>query len=345
MSSRNRARSAPQARRRPEPLTVEAIERRLAELAPEFPKVRMLLAFSGGVDSSVLLHLLVALRERHRGACALRAVHVNHGLSVHAAEWARYCRRQCRRLGVPLSVRQVDVRGRRRRGESLEAVARELRRGVFAQVLRPGEWLLTAQHADDQLETVLLQWLRGAGVAGLAGMAECAPFARGTQWRPLLAWRRAEIEQAARKFGLAPIIDDSNADLAFDRNYLRREVLPRLRRRWPAAAMTVARSARLCAEAAALLREVGRSDLQQVADADGAALRIEALARLSAPRQRNVLRTWLSDRGAPVPDAVHLERIRCELPAARPDAHPRVEWAQGHAVVRRRRGALVFEAH
>lgn len=293
-----------------------------------------------------LLAGLVALRSgaASRHALPLRALHIHHHLQVEADDWARGCRRLGRGLGVPVVVRHVEVR--RGKGASLEAEARDARRKAFAAALRPGEALLTAHHLDDQLETLLLMLMRGAGVDGLAAMPEAARFGAGWMLRPLLGTTREDIEAYVTRHRLPAVVDPSNADERFDRNYLRRRVTPLLRARWPAAARVAARSAARLGEARGLLGELAMADLEGLlrpaapGGKGGAALELGALARLSAARQRNALRAWLRAAGAPLPDAVHLERIRLELAGARADAQPAVRWAG--VEVRRYRGSLYF---
>jgi tRNA(Ile)-lysidine synthase len=294
---------------------------------------------SGGPDSVALLGALVALRRssaRWR-ALPLRALHIDHQLQPASAAWARQCRRLGRALGVPVTVRRVEVR--RGKGLSLEAEARRARRAAFAAALRPGEALLTAHHLDDQLETMLLMLMRGAGVDGLAAMPSVMPCGAGWMLRPLLGSTRAELEAFVARRRLPVVIDETNRDERFDRNYLRRQVTPSLRARWPAAAAVAARSALRLGEARALLADLAQADLARGDPAGaGAALDLAVLDGLSAARQRNALRAWLRGQGASMPDAVHLERIRVELRAARADAQPVVRWGGGE--VRRFRGRL-----
>ncbi|MFZ9652162.1 MAG: tRNA lysidine(34) synthetase TilS [Steroidobacteraceae bacterium] len=294
------------------------------------------IALSGGVDSVALLAALGAARKTDRtlARLPLRAVHVHHHLQAAADDWARHCRMLCRSFSVPLTVRHVSVS--RVRGTSLEAEARRVRRAAFEQVLRRGEVLLTAHHEDDQLETVLLQLMRGAGVAGLAAMPACAPFGRGWSLRPLLGSSRAELVDFALQAKLDWVEDDSNVDERFDRNYVRRRIVPLLRARWPAAARVAARSTAHLAEARELLGELAAIDLSSLVE--GEALALDKLAKLGLARQRNALRAWIAACGASLPDATHLERVRRELPAARADALPVVQWPGGR--VRRFRGLL-----
>jgi tRNA(Ile)-lysidine synthase len=269
-----------------------------------------------------------------RVSFSLRAVHVNHQLQPASGAWATHCRRLCRGLGVPLTVRRVRVP--QGRGVSVEAAAREVRYAALARELRRGETLLTAHHLDDQCETLLLQLLRGAGVSGLAAMPARAPFARGELVRPLLDLPRATLEGWLRSAGIGWVEDASNDDRRFDRNYLRHEVIPRLEARWPAAAALVARSAGHLGEAREMLADLAALDLQSLVR--GAALDSTALGRLSAARQRNAVRAWIAASGLPLPDSRLLARVLGELRAARADAAPLVAWAG--AEIRRHRSLL-----
>jgi tRNA(Ile)-lysidine synthase len=215
-------------------------------------------------------------------------------------------------------------------------MAREARYAALAGQLRPGEWLLTAHHEDDQLETVLIQLLRGAGVAGLAGMPGSAPLGPGRHGRPLLGVDRAALAAYAAEQGLAFQRDPMNDDPRFDRGWLRSEILPRLRSRWPAAAATVSRSAAHLAQAARLLAEVAQADALAVAD--GHRLSVAGLQGLSRDRQANLLRGWLRERRLRPPPAARLAAILDELLPARADAQPLVRWPDGE--IRRYRGRL-----
>jgi tRNA(Ile)-lysidine synthase len=298
---------------------------------------QVLVGFSGGLDSTVLLHALSARRGRLGG---LRAIHVDHGLQAASGDWSRHCARACAELGVPLQVREVRVVPR---GDGPEAAARRARMTAFADALGPGEALVLAHHLDDQAETVLLRLLRGAGGAGVAAMRDARPFARGVLRRPLLGMPRAALQAYARDHALSWIQDPSNAGTCFDRNYLRHEVLPRLHARWPGATQALGASARLLAEDAALLDEECARRLRDVAlDADGTVLRASALRALSAPWRARVLRHWLQGRGLPTPAAAAHARIDAELLGARPDAVATIAWPG--VVLRRWRDGLHAEA-
>jgi tRNA(Ile)-lysidine synthase len=307
---------------------------RLSELLPAFPHVGLCVAFSGGADSTALL---AALSQLPRPPRSLRALHIDHRLQAASRRWSRHCRRIARRLQVPLAVRSASIA--RTRGESLEAAARAERYRLLAAALDPGEALLTAHHQDDQLETVLLQLLRGAGVAGLAAMPEVAPCGHGLLVRPLLTLTRAALVEWVRAQGLTWVEDASNAELRPDRNYLRARVLPLIRERWPAAAVTVSRSAGHAAEAQRLLELLGESDAGGASV--GALLSTKMLRRLSPERRRNALRFWISAAGALAPPATRLDEIAGPLLQARADRHPRVAWAG--ALVQRERDLLTLQ--
>lgn len=259
---------------------------------------------------------------------------MHHGLLPQADAWLRHCEDWCARLAVPLEVVRLDLVPLP--GQSVEAAAREARYAALEQLLEPGEALLTAHHQDDQLETVLLQLMRGAGAAGLAAMPEHRAFGRGQHLRPLLGMTRTTIVAAARQAGLEWIEDPTNSAGRFDRAYLRRAVLPALRRRWPAAAAVVARSARHLAEAQGLLDQL--AVLDAAGSDDGGRLRVAPLLALPRDRQANVLRWWLRGRGLGMPSTARLAAIQDDLLGARGDAEPVVTWATGE--VRRYRGRL-----
>jgi tRNA(Ile)-lysidine synthase len=304
----------------------------LAAIDPGHAGARYCIAYSGGLDSTVLLHAMAQLRPG--GGQKLRAVHVDHGLQAESARWAESCRASCELLGIALETLPVEVV--QRAGESLEAAARQARYGAIERLLQPGERLLTAHHRDDQLETVLIQLFRGAGVAGLAAMPSRQRFGRGWHLRPLLDVDRADLAEYASRHGLAWHEDPMNESLRYDRGWLRARVLPAVRERWPAAAATVARSAAHCAEASRLLAAVAADDAEAVLD-EGR-LSIDALGRLTAERQVNLVRWWLRGAGLDTPPAARLAAAMPDFFRARPDAAPCLRWEGGE--LRRYRGRL-----
>ncbi|WP_413703489.1 tRNA lysidine(34) synthetase TilS [Pseudomonas sp. Pseusp16] len=252
------------------------------------------IAYSGGLDSTVLLHLLAHLAKTE-SLPALSAIHVHHGLQAVADAWPEHCSSVCAALGVPLQIVRVQVQP----GASLERAARDARYHAFSEVIRPGEVLLTAQHRDDQAETLLFRLLRGAGVRGLSGMPRQRPLGKGHLLRPLLDATRAELEAYAAEHQLRWIEDPSNQDRQFSRNFLRHQVFPVLTTRWPQAMATMARSAAHLSEAQGLLDELAQIDLNQARIANEfdwlglPSLELASLEKLSAARQRNALSHWL----------------------------------------------------
>lgn len=289
------------------------------------PGARLCLGYSGGLDSSVLLHLLADLR--HDMDFSLSAVHVHHGLSVNADAWAEGCRRACDRLGVALAVSRVAVVV----GEfGLEAAARAARYRAYAG--QNADFIVLAHHRDDQAETMLFRLLRGAGVHGLAAMADEREAAAGTILRPLLAVAREALRAYAVEHRIDHVDDDSNADVALTRNWLRHEVLPLLEQRFPAARPVLARTSAQLAESAGLLDDLAEVDLTQAGD--GAGLGLAVLARLGPARARNLLRYWLHRETGVLPSRAWLEDALGQLLHAGPDRHP--ELAIGGHVLRRR---------
>jgi len=305
---------------------------RLLELTG--PRPRVALAFSGGIDSTVLAH---ALGRQRRRFASLRLLHVDHGLQAASHDWSRHCAQVARGLRLPIIA--LDATIRRRKGESPEAAAREARYALLAMVLDPGEVLVTAQHRDDQAETLLLQLFRGAGVAGLAAMAPIGDFAAGRICRPMLDESRADIEAYARRKRLRWVEDPTNMETQFARNYLRAKVLPVIRQQWPGVDAAITRSANHMAEAARLLGGLGSADYGRVADGNG--VNVAALRALPAERRRNALRTWIGRFPVDAPSTAKLKEIAVGLLAARSDAQPEVAWRG--AVIRRRAGRLVLE--
>jgi len=315
------------------PFGPDLLARSLRELIPGYPDAKLCVAFSGGVDSSALLHAAAELARRNT-RLALRAIHVEHGLQGASLDWARRCESTCAGLGVQLDVLRLALE--LRKGESVEAEARRARYAALAEAMSPGECLLTAHHADDQLETVLLQLFRGAGARGLSGMPRSALLGEAIHLRPLLDVEREALVDYARAAGLDWIEDPMNAETRYDRSWLRHHVLPSIRERWPSVAHTVGRSAMHLAQAERLNADLARLDVAMLVD-DG---RLEVAGLLSLPRDRqvNLLRWWMAARGLGVPSTARLESVLRDVAAARDDAQPVVTWRDGE--VRRYRGRL-----
>lgn len=314
------------------PMLAEYLLRQLGD------RRRVCVAFSGGLDSTVLLHALVQLRATVLPELRLRAMHVNHGLSAFAPAWTASCEAHCRAWQVefvPLSV-TVDARE-----GGIEAAARSARYSALTAHLLLGETLLTAQHLNDQCETFLLALKRGSGPAGLSSMSVNAEIGGFPVLRPLLNVERQRLEDYAREQRLTWIEDDSNRNVRFDRNFLRLEVLPLLYQRWPHFASAAARSASLCAEQESLLDELLHEALVNLTDASGS-LSISGLIDLSPARRFALIRRWLSSRGAKMPSREQLQKLWDEVALSREDAEPQLRL--GANSVRRYRQRLYWLA-
>ncbi|HDS0930506.1 tRNA lysidine(34) synthetase TilS [Pseudomonas putida] len=303
----------------------------MIDLAPWLNAPTWFIAFSGGLDSTVLLYQLADFACQHTSP-PLRAIHVHHGLQSAADAWPAHCQAICDNLGIELQVIHVQVSP----GASLEQAARDARYAAFRQVLGPGDILFTGQHRDDQAETLLFRLLRGAGLRGLAAMPVQRALGRGSLVRPLLGCSRQQLQDYGKAQGLVWIDDPSNADTQFARNYLRGEVMPHLQQRWPQASQNFARAAEHLGEALGLLDELAREDLALARK--GApivwpgldSLDLAALLTLSPARQRNALQYWLSQRTR-LPDTRHWAGW-ADLRDAAADARPVWRLADGRLV-------------
>ena len=280
------------------------------------PALPLAVGLSGGADSTALL---LACARRWPGQ--VQAIHVHHGLQAAADGFEQHCVRLCRELQVPLSVQRLDARPTP--GQSPEDAARQARYKAFEAVALDGKSqvaiksIALAQHADDQVETVLLALSRGAGVAGLAAMPACWERA-GLQWyRPLLRVSAADVRHWLREQGQAWAEDPTNTDERFTRNRIRVQLLPVLEAAFPAFRATFARSASHAAQAAELLEELARDDALAV----GLPPQIAPLQRLGRARQANVLRHWLRVDHQTTPAAAQLAELLDQIQACTTRGH------------------------
>lgn len=300
----------------------QTLQRKLAELAGlAGTPGRYVVAFSGGLDSTVLLHALATSRDAD--AAALLAVHIDHGLHSDSASWSRHCESFADSLGVDFIEMTVHIPADS--GQGAEAAAREARYNALRSVIRHGDWLLSAHHKDDQAETLLLNLMRGSGPAGLAGIAAVRPFAEAWLVRPLLSVSRGDLQDYATVHDLTWIDDPSNKDQQFDRNYLRHEVMPLLENRWSGVVDRIRRSATLAGEASQLLDQLADADYRCLGKRPDR-LALAGLRTLAPERQRNVLRYVVREMGLPSPPAAQLQSVITDLIPARNDAQPVVQW-------------------
>jgi tRNA(Ile)-lysidine synthase len=299
------------------------------ETAAVKPAGKIVLAYSGGVDSEVLAAGLSLFSQFHP-QIDCRLLHVHHGLSAHADSWTEHCRNRAALYGLPLIVEKVSVQKAKR--ESLEANARAARYQAIAKHLNSDDVLLTAHHEDDQLETLLLALKRGQGPKGLAAMGECQRKDNYWLLRPLLTVSRQEIEALASVEALIHIEDESNQDACFDRNFLRLEIIPALKRRWPSYAQTASRSARLCAEQQSAIEDEAASKLQPYLDdttpLEGTGFKLEDFSSESLIWQKLLFRSYLSALGLAAPSSSQLDQIIQQQLLAKEDAKLSVDCEQ-----------------
>lgn len=302
---------------------LERLRALTADLAPE----RWVVAFSGGIDSTVMLHALANSGRTEK----ILAVHIDHGLHTDSRQWESHCRKVAEDSGVDYDSRRVSVAEKAENGP--EAAARIARYNAFLGLIQTGDCLLSAHHEDDQAETLLLNLMRGSGPAGLAGIGLRQSFGRGHLLRPMLGVPGEAIMAYARLHELEWIEDPSNEDSRFDRNFLRNEIVPRLAARWPAVSNRLRRTAELVGESSELQNDLADIDIARLGVPQK--LSVSGLQALSPERQRNVMRRAIRLCGLPPPPATRLYQVIHELLPARADAQPLVAW-DGVAVRRYR---------
>jgi tRNA(Ile)-lysidine synthase len=264
-----------------------------AALAPYLAHRRWFVAFSGGLDSHVLLHAICGLQKRARlqemPFPEVHAIHVNHQLQAASSAWAQHCQAQCDHYDIPLRTRAVRLLDD---GRGIESQARQARYQIFEQELEESDVLLMAHHQDDQAETLLLRLLRGSGLEGLAAIPATRAIGLACLVRPLLDIPKAELTEYAQSQGLSWIDDPSNQDTHYRRNFLRHKVMPLFAENWPAYRRSFSRAATLQSEAATLLKSYVAADLQRLQSEDGC-LDLEGVAELEEIRQRAILREFV----------------------------------------------------
>ena len=295
----------------------------------------VIVAYSGGLDSTVLLHLLSHSNIKDQ----LTAIHINHGLMPDAEKWASHCQQTCQDLHVPIHVERVQINNQHPQGP--EAAAREARYGALLKHATTETVFLTAHHRDDQAETMLLQLFRGAGPAGLAAMPMVSAFANARLVRPLLDITRQEIQDYACKEKLDWIEDQSNQDKNYSRNYLRHEVMPVIRQHWPAISQQLARGSSHQAEATELLKKLARQDLVACRaiikeSPDNNLLDLEKVLRLDTLNLKNMLRYFINIKGIPMPGNKQLNHIVNEIGRPSLSGQKQVSWHGGELRIYRR---------
>jgi tRNA(Ile)-lysidine synthase len=267
------------------------------------PTTTWIVAYSGGVDSHVLLHQLSLAAAAQQ--ISVKAIHVNHGLHPDADQWTSHCLQECQKINIPLQVHSININ--RQPQQSLEAVARKERYAILQNAINKNCILVTGHHLDDQAETLLLQLFRGSGVKGLASMPTRQSFGDGLHIRPLLQATRDSIYQYANKHHLNYIHDDSNDDTKFTRNYIRHQVMPILKKQWPSISSSICRSSRHCADADQLLTTYAAETIKKLSSST---IDITAMNNLTTKQQQNILRQWISANQYQPPTTKQLQQIQ-----------------------------------
>lgn len=286
------------------------------------PTKKFCLAFSGGLDSTVLLHLLTAYKQSHLGI-SFRAIHINHGLSINADQWEQTCQKACATLHIPFESKRIQIH--KGAQESLEALAREQRYRVLQELIKEDEVLLTAHHQNDQAETLLLQLFRGCGPNGLAAMPEISGFGKSRLLRPLLSYSKEAITSFAMQHNLVWLDDESNQNTNFDRNFIRHELMPLIKKHWPGVVSNIARTTRHCAAAKQFITENIQKIYDEIYDAATKSLVIGPLLQHDTVTQTYVIRHWLQQQQYSVPNTKKLMTIIKQLHCP-PDAMPLIHW-------------------
>lgn len=314
------------------------IESALFSAISKHPEMPLVIAYSGGVDSQVLLHALALLNKKNSTSSSISnpitVCHVNHGLSQNASAWQAFAVQACSKLNLTLSVCQVNVQAQAQ--QSLEALARDARYQALQSIYSNPSLIITGHHSDDQAETFILALKRGSGLKGLSAMATETKQAKDLLLRPLLKISRAQIIDYANQHNLTWVEDESNTDTCFDRNFIRNDIMPLLANRWPSIANTINRSSEHCREGQLLLSELAAEDLS-LCQYDTKSLSVEPLSQLSQGRFNNLIRFFLTQNYSLMPSTEQLSQLRQQLNAA-DDKNPAVK--VGEHYLRRYKGIL-----
>ena len=304
------------------------MQKHLQKTLQQYPQLqnakRIWIGFSGGVDSSVLLHALAS--EPHLKP-KLQALHIHHGLSQHADQWVQHCEQACTAHGVALHVERVDVSEQ----GSLEQQARAARYDVFESYVQHDDVLVLGHHQDDQVETFMMRLMRGSGLTGLTAMEDERPLKSGLLVRPLLSFSRQQIEGYAQQQGLNWVEDESNQDTSLDRNWWRNALLPALEARYPQARQSLLKTLTVLQDELALLQDLLQPVYQEVVDEQGC-LSLSALGEQAPSLQNQIVRMWQAQRGHyPLLNDVQIQQLLNDFLNSRDDAEPLFEWQSNEA--------------
>ncbi len=283
---------------------------------------KLWLAYSGGMDSSVLLHLFYSNKEKIRHK--IEVLYVNHGLQQEADDWSVFCQKQCEEYDFPFT--ELKVSESCPKGESVEAWAREKRYQLIDDIMEPNDVLFSGHHKDDQVETFFLQALRGAGVRGLSAMPLIKKKKNTFYVRPLLVYSREEIKHYANEHDLNWQEDKSNSDSRYDRNYFRHNLAAVIEEKWPAYRDTINRLIENQKETRLILDELAIEDINNAKNDNEISLDINTIKTLSKARQKNLIFVWLEQLGLQTPGSRHIEKIISDIINSDLDKSPCVNW-------------------
>ena len=292
------------------------------QLMASLPETRQfLVGFSGGADSTALLHALYENRAELQAP--FHAIHFHHGLNAGADDWQQHCREFCLERGIEFTSRNLEIR--QVSGTSTEEESRNLRYQAIGETLQAGDIYLTAHHADDQAETLFLNLMRGSGVEGLAGIPDLRRLGKGWVARPLLNTGRDELEAFLNRHDIAWLEDPSNKDESFDRNFLRNSLFPQLETRWPGVVRRLTRSARTARMTATALADFLDAHCEALL-CDRYKMPLSPLLQLKSPMRALVLRQWLRRQEIPALSEARLNEFLRQLATATSDGQPEVRW-------------------
>ncbi len=311
-----------------------SIESALLSVINNYKSIPLVVAYSGGVDSQVLLHAIAKLWHAKKITNPITVCHVNHGLSENATSWQNFAQQTCLKLNIPFVARQVSIQLQAQK--SLEALARDARYKVLQSLYKEQSLVITGHHRDDQAETFLLALKRGSGLKGLSAMADESLHGKDIFMRPLLDISRKEIVNYAKEQKLTWVEDESNCDTQFDRNFIRQKVMPLLSERWPSITQTINRSSSLCSEGQSLLDELAEQDLQSC-QLTKQSLSVNILSSLSIARFNNLIRYFLAQHNCLMPSAEQLRQVHQQLLA---DENKNPEISVANNYLRRYRDGL-----
>ena len=306
------------------------------KLLDSFPDSRrILIAYSGGIDSSVLLHLLCSIRSKLKQA--LEVIYIDHGLQKESSDWGEFCRQECIKYNVPFALMKINESCPE--NLSVEGWARDKRYSLISKLVRKNDILFTAHHQDDQVETFFLQIFRSAGPRGLSSMPVFKKFGDGFHARPFLIFSRKEIEKYAKNNNISWQEDNTNCDIRYDRNYLRHNILAELDNKWPSYRKSVCRTINHQKECLMLIDEIGLEDMTAVLYKNSMNLNIKLIKKFSIPRQKNIIFFWLNSLNFEKPTSKHMDQIMMTLINSRIDKTPCVNWRNTEI---RRYGDLLY---